>query len=239
MKRLPLLIVLLLATPIVFAQKKENVYTTVGGEAIFSFASINDGSNELGSVLRFSPVFNFQNNVHFDQSDNFGIFTGLNARNVGFIYDIPGTGTRKKHRTYTLGIPVAIKVGDLTNMFFYGGYEIEFPFNYKEKTFQNEEKVDKFSVWFSDRTPSVYHTVFGGIQFPGGANLKFKYYLTNFFNQGFTETDPVTGIKTQPYQNMKVNVFYFALSVTILKGKQFYYSKDAQARRLTTRDHIF
>ena len=129
MKRI-LPILLVFTTMLAGAQSK--VYSLVGGEMIFSFASIDDGANQPGSVLRFSPVFNFQNNVHFDKSDKFGFYTGVNFRNVGFIYDVPNTGTRKKYRTYNIGIPIALKFGEMTKGYFYAGYELEIPFNYKE-----------------------------------------------------------------------------------------------------------
>lgn len=41
----------------------------------------------------------------------------------------------------------------MQGMYVYGGYEFEMPFNYKEKRFENDEKVSKFNTWFSSRTP--------------------------------------------------------------------------------------
>lgn len=197
------------------AQKKK-VYYTTAGELIFSAAAINNNGNEGGSILRFSPFFNSQNHINKDLNSAFGVFTGLNLRNVGFIYEHADGNTRTKHRNYNIGIPAGIKLGNVDATFLYAGYEIEFPINYKEKTFVNEKRTDRFNVWFSKRVPSFYHTVMAGIQFKGGANLKFKYYLTGFFNKDFTET--INGIPMKPYANMDVHVFYVSLSFDMLRG---------------------
>jgi len=199
------------------AQTKQ-VYSTSGGELIFSFADINNQGDETGNIMRFSPFFNLQTNINYDVNNSFGLYTGLAIRNVGFIYDVPNSSTRMKYRNYTLGIPVGIKVGKMDGAFVYGGYEIEFPLNYKEKTFENEVREDKFNVWFSDRCPAFYNTVFLGVNLPYGANLKFKYYLTSFHNKDFEETKD--GVTTKPYEFLESNVFYFALSFDLFKNNQ-------------------
>src|SRR6185436_16490288 len=73
-----------------FSQSKENkskAYVTTGGELIFSFANAEQNGNSLGSVLRFSPIFNLQVMVNQDVNRNFGLFTGMSVRNVGYITD--------------------------------------------------------------------------------------------------------------------------------------------------------
>jgi len=207
------------------AQDAKKVYTTTSGELIFSLANITDNGNEEGSILRFSPVVNIQNWVNIDKTDNFGLFTGLSVRNVGFIYDVPGTSTRKKYRTYNLGIPVGVKIGNLSKSFLFAGYELEVPVNYKEKTFINEDKEDKDNIWFSNRVNTFNHSLMLGVQMPYGATLKFKYYLTNFFNKDYTATDS-QGVQFKPYANMDVNVFYFSLSFGLLKNTDFYYENN-------------
>lgn len=201
------------------AQKK--AYTTTSGELIFSEAKISAGGSDVSSILRFSPVFNFQNWVNFDQSDNFGLFIGTSFRNVGFIYDVPNSNLKKKIRTYNFGIPVGIKLGNLNGNFIYAGYELEIPINYKEKTFTNDSKTDKFNTWFSSRTNAFNSSVFVGLTLPHGASIKFKYYLTNFYNKSYSEKD-AQGNPVYPYQDLNVNVFYFSLNMFILKGAKFY-----------------
>ena len=200
-------------------------YSTSGGEAIFSWASVDDGGREGNVATRFSVFFHLQSMVNKDFSQNAGFYTGLTLRNIGFIYDDPNDlGIRKKFRSYNAGIPVGLKLGNMDEKFVFFGYELEIPINYKEKTFVNEKKEDKFDVWFSDRTPSLMHTAFVGFQGPSGVSLKFKYYLTPFFNQDFTET--IAGVNTQPYRGLEANVFYIALSFELFRNADFTYDKD-------------
>lgn len=201
-------------------QDNKKVYTTTSGELIFSFANIDYKGDETSSVLRFSPVVNIQNMVNIDKSEHFGIFTGLAIRNVGFIYDVPGTSTRMKYRTYNLGIPIGIKIGNLSDKFLFAGYELEIPVNFKEKEFIDENKT-KNSVWFSSQVNTFNHTLMAGVQLPYGATLKFKYYLTNFFNKNYTRSDG-----TKPYENSNYNIFYFSLSFALLKNADIYYNND-------------
>jgi hypothetical protein len=198
-----------------FGQTKK-WYPTSSGEIIFSAASIENKGNEGESVIRFSPVFNSQNYINRDIGEYFGFFSGLNIRNVGFIFkDEVGSG-RTKYRTYNLGVPVGIKLGNLKDNFLYGGYEIEFPFHYKEKRFVNEKKTEKFSVWFSKRVPAYYHSFILGLELKSGLNFKLKYYLTNFFNKDFSED--IGGQSVKIYENFDVNVLYFSLSVDMFKA---------------------
>ena len=69
---------------------------------------------------------------------------------------------------------------------------------------------------------SVYHTVFVGINGISGISVKFKYYLTEFFDQDFTEIN--NGVTTQPFDGFEVNPFHLAISFDLFKGKQFYYN---------------
>ncbi|HSG68692.1 MAG TPA: hypothetical protein VK994_08295 [Bacteroidales bacterium] len=205
-----------------FAQQNSKSYFTSGTEFIFSFASIDNNGNEGGNIMRFTGFLHLQGMYNYDFNQSFGLFTGLAIRNVGFIYDQPETGLRKKYRTYNLGIPVGFKLGSMGKTHLYAGYEIEFPTNYKEKTFINERKDDKFNVWFTKRVPVLYHTVLVGVQFRYGFNLKFKYYLTNFFNQSYSEINE-EGFEVFPYENVDVRVFYVSLSFNLFRNMDWSY----------------
>jgi len=214
------------------AQSK-NVYSVTSGEWFFSFANVKESGVEASSILRFSPVFNFQNLINYDMSDKFGLIAGLGFRNVGFIYDKPNSNERWKYRTYNIGIPIGFKIGDMNRSFLYAGYELEIPVNFKSKKFVNEDKTDKNSVWFSSQVTTFNSALFVGVQLPMGGNLKFKYYLSNFFNKDYTAQDS-NGNPYKPYQDMNVNVFYFSLNFFILKNTHFYYQKgdkSSTARR--------
>jgi hypothetical protein len=212
-------------TGTVYGQTK--YYTTSGGEMIFSFATIDDNGREESAVIRWSPFFNFQTMFNADFTPNFGLYGGLAVRNVGFIYDQyriydetnpdEYTTVKKKFRSYNVGVPVGFKVGDLKKFFLYGGYEVELPVNYKEMTFEGDRKADKFNVWFSKRQEQFQHGFLVGIQFPYGANIKFKYYLSNFHNQDFTD-----GNGNKPYAGLKSNVFYISFNADLFKNTKFY-----------------
>lgn len=213
-----LILAFLLINTAIKAQSK--LYVTGGPEVIFSLAEIDNSGISGGNVMRFAPFFNLQVNGNFDVGKHFGIIFGGAIRNVGLIYNLPDTNIKKKYRNYRFGIPVGIKLGRMNKFLFYGGYEIEFPFQYKEKTFVNNAKQDtKIVDWFTSRTPSYYHSVFVGVQFPYGFSLKFKYYFSEFFNQNFSDANG------KPYQGLKANVWYFSLNFAIFQNKHMLYKE--------------
>jgi hypothetical protein len=118
-----------------------------------------------------------------------------------------------------------VKLGNLNGRFLFAGYELEIPIHYKEKTFEDEDKTDKKTIWFSDRVNVFNHSVMAGIQLPYGATLKFKYYFTNFFNKDFKASDPNNpGEQYKPFEDFNVNIFYVSLNFGLLKNVDFYYN---------------
>ena len=204
------------------ASGQSKTYATSGLEVIFSFADIEQGGVSQSSTLRFAPVFNLSSMLNRDVTDRFGLFTGLAVRNVGYIFDnyddfAENATYKKKFRSYNLGVPVGIKIGDLDRMFLYAGYEVEVAFLYKEKTFEGGDKIDKITGWFSDRQDIFQHGFLVGVQLPKGANLKFKYYLSDFHNQDF-----VDGAGHKPYEGLNSQVFYFSLNMMIFRNTEIY-----------------
>ena len=205
---------------------QDNTYLTYGGEMIFSFASINDGE-EPGNIMRWTPWFNVQGMFNYDVGEKFGLFTGLAIRNVGYIYDNykimqndQEITVKKKFRTYNLGIPAGFKLGNLKKSFLYAGYEVEFPFHYKEKTFQDEQK-DKFGVWFSNRVEQFQHGALVGFQLPYGMNIKFKYYLSSFHNMDYAESDG-----NKPYADLNTNIFYFSFNYNLFRRDTYDFKSE-------------
>lgn len=199
-----------------FSQAK--TYFSSGLEMIFSLANINDNGNSPSSTLRWAPVFNLQSMVNADFNQHVGVFSGLAVRNVGYIYDHytdPSSENtyKKKFRSYNLAVPVGIKIGNLDKMFIYGGYEVELPFLYKEKTFDNGDKISKITGWFSNREQLFQHGFLVGVQFPYGLNLKFKYYVSEFHNEAYTD-----GSGNKPYAGLNSHVFFFSLSTYLFKN---------------------
>ena len=199
MKRNILILILALSIFTLKAQN-ENIYLSTGTEIIFSGADVYFNGTDVNTNARFTLFFHLQQQVDFDLTDNIGLYTGFAIRNVGLImedlyqnvgYNVDqlhpdyNKNTKIKHRSYSLGFPIAIKLGSLENNFFaYGGFEYEWMFHYKQKKFIDGEKY-KFKEWGSDRVNPWIPSWFVGVQFPGGFNLKFKYYLNDFLNQAF------------------------------------------------------
>ena len=218
MKKLLLPTLTLLLGIIAFkAQAQKDVYTVSSGEIIFSqsqaslsqeFLNNYGGAAIVGQNVRFTCFFHIGQYLHIDMSDRLGFFTGLGIRNVGMITHekLPNLGGNAidgynpgddytnyniVKRQYTLGLPLALKLGSFSKHFyFFGGAEIEWAFNYKQKywTDQNFDRSGdkvKFNDWFATQTDAFLPSVFGGVQFPGGMNLRFKYYLNDFLNQSY------------------------------------------------------
>lgn len=205
MKRILLTIFVLVASlNMAQSQSSSKSYTTYSGELIFSFADYKINNEQVNTPVRFTCFFHLGGYRHQDFTKNFGAYTGLAIRNVGFTSTV--TDTMVKRRQYTLGVPIALKLGDLGNdTYLFAGGEGELAFHYKEKTFYDDVKQKKEKAWFSNRTNLFLPSVFVGINFKGGANLKFKYYLQDFYNTSYT----TGGVKK--YENVtSSNMFYIS-----------------------------
>jgi len=222
MKRISILLAsLVLLTVTAFGQQKK-IYTHTGVEVIFAFADVEQNGTDYGTPLKFTPVINIETILNGDLSSHLGLFTGLAVRNVGYIfddyYDFAENATyQKKFRSYNLGVPLGFKIGDLKKLFFYAGYEAEVAFLYKEKTIEAGDRIDQIAEWFSDRQDIFQHSVLVGVQFPKGANLKFKYYISDFHNQDF-----VDATNHKPYEGLNSNVFYFSFNIMLFRNRKPY-----------------
>lgn len=195
-----------------YPKHREGVYVTHGGEGpLLSFGSMKDNGEHIRNIPRFTIFFNVGSNFNKDFSKNFGIFTGLNLKNIGLISK-PTDSLKLKQRVYTVGVPLGIKIGDVTggSFFFFAGGEIDLAINYKEKQFVDGDKVHKFNEWFSDRTPLLMPSLFAGIRVNPGFGLKVQYYPQNFFNQDFKTKDK-GGNTVYPYKNLEANLIFVTL----------------------------
>jgi hypothetical protein len=223
-------IIILTFTLAVFSLKAQNtdIYMSSGGEIILSGADVSFNGTDVNTNMRFTLFFHLQTQLNLDLSNNVGLYTGLAIRNVGLImedyyqnvgYDVDQTdpnynkNTKIKHRSYALGFPIAIKLGSFDDNFFaYGGLEYEWMFHYKQKKFIDGEKY-KFKEWTSDRVNPWLPSWFVGLQFPGGINLKFKYYMNDFLNKDFTGQD--FGVDVDYSQFESSGIWYISLSSMI------------------------
>ena len=213
------LIVILYSSLSVFSQDENKIYITYGPEAIMSFGLFDDNNNTTGTIMRFTPVFNFMINGNKDFGKHFGLTFGVAVHNSGFILNYSDTTLRYKFRTYNIGISLGVKLGNLDKGYFYIGYEPEFPVGYKEKKYIYMEE-SSFKEWFSERTPAVYHSVFVGYNFAPGVGVKIKYYFNEFFNRDFIDSNG-----NQPYKNLKANVLYIAFDFMLFQNNKFAFSK--------------
>jgi hypothetical protein len=212
LKSLPILVsFLMLAGSSLMAQI--NVHSYSSGEIIFSqsdasftqeFKDTYDGAQMIGNNVRFTMFFHFGHYWHLDFTNNIGLISGLGIRNVGMITDerlpqlVAGGSDEVTYqdykiirRQYTLGVPLMLKLGSFDKHFyFFGGAEMEFAFHFKQKywtgTTDRSGDKTKSTEWFSNRTPNFLPSVVGGVQLPGGLNVRFKYYLTDFLNHDYS-----------------------------------------------------
>ncbi len=191
-------------------QPGDAFYFTSGMEYILSFANVKYKGKSDGSALRFAPVFNIQGFFNYDINTYSGLIAGVAVHNVGFIYDFPDSDIRRKFRTYNIGIPLGVKLGNMDRSFLYAGYEMEIPVHYKEKLFVEGDKQSKKTAWFSQRVNPVQSALFVGVQLPYATNIRFKFYLSEFFNRDFTELDD--GVEIRPYEDLEARVFYISFS---------------------------
>jgi len=162
------------------------------------------------STPRFTGFVNIGVHINYDFSRHSGIYTGLGIKNIGFIEKFNNPDYTIKHRVYTIGVPLGLKLGDVR----YGSYLIvggglDLPFNYREKAFEKRSDKQKFNEWFSDRTPAVMPYVFVGVHLRPLLAFKLQYYPANFMNRDFT----VNGIK--PYQDYDVRLIMLTLGIDI------------------------
>lgn len=210
MKNSGLLLILIFITSISYSQKK---YFRTSGESIFTFSEVTNNNQSIDSRMRFSFFFHLSEYFNYDFSNSIGIYTGLGIRNIGMITN--ENNSTIKRRSYNAGIPLAIKLGKLNNnSFVFAGGEYEYLFHYKEKT-TNVKGKSVFRAWTSDATSTFLPSVFAGVQFKNGINLKFKYYLDNFLNTNYIEKVGNQAIK--PFENIKSQLFYISISLNLNK----------------------
>jgi hypothetical protein len=152
---------------------------------------------------------------HADFGKSLGMYTGLGIRNIGFIHRF-GDTLKIKQRVYALGVPLAVKIGNLAKgKYLAFGPELELFFHYKEKTFLHSEKR-KSSEWFSSRTELLHPSLFAEIGLGHGFYIRYRYYLTDFLKKADV-TFP--GNIRIPYYNNPSRLMYISLGMTVSKKK--------------------
>lgn len=203
-----------------YTSAARRTYFASSSEIIFSWGDVTaaavPGQTQIepNAILRFAPVLNFGEQFHYNFAKSVGLYTGLSVRNIGFINDLNDT-VKMKQRTYTMGVPLAIKLGDVNDgNYITLGAEAEFAFAYKQKVFVNGEK-NKTVEWFSDRTNIFLPSAFVELKAKSGVYLKFKYYLTDFLTEDNQKTN-VAGVDFIP---TKSTLMYLSIGFVIPDGR--------------------
>ena len=177
--------------------------------AMFSTATIKKESGGIEKnttgTLRFNMFTNIGFTFNFNTSRHFGIYTGVDLKNIGFIEKTDSFTI--KRRVYSLGVPLAIRIGKMTypewHILIGGGIDI--PFNYREKEYKERPHKTTFSEWFSERTPQVLPYVFIGTKLTSGISLKAQYYPGNFLDPGYTKDN------VKPYAGYNVHLILLTI----------------------------
>ncbi|MEN8156927.1 MAG: hypothetical protein ABFS10_08250 [Bacteroidota bacterium] len=225
--------VLILASVSLETSAQVNVYRSGGGEVILSGADVNftgvSNTTKVSTNPRFTVFLHIQQMYNLDLNNNIGFYAGAALRNVGLImedrYQYLGfvddtqenwdKDVKVKRRSYSLGFPIALKLGMIDKHYFiYAGGEYEWMFHYKQKLFVDDIKA-KEKEWGSDRVNPWNPSVFAGVQFPGGLNLKVKFYLKDFLNHDYVGKDFGQDVNYSQFES--TGIWYISLAMVINK----------------------
>jgi len=235
--RSALIVVAITALLSINASAQVDIYRSGGGEIIFSGADVqfDNGTSivDVNTRTRFTLFLHLQQWANFDINNHFGFLAGASIRNVGMIVEdyyqnvgfsnIDDThqhwnkNTKIKRRSYALGFPLGIKIGDFDkNYFFYAGGEYEWMFHFKQKQFLDDVK-SKYTQWNSPRVTTWNPSLFAGMQFPGGFNLKFRYYMKDFLDTSFQGEDFGQAVDYSQFKS--TGIWYISIGI-MLNNKQ-------------------
>lgn len=172
------------------------------------------------NVVRFSMFLHIEQEFHYNFTKHIGFYSGIALKNIGFInrFKVGDETVKLKQRSYSIGIPVAIKVGNLQKMYVTLGAEPELMFAYKRKIFFDGDKSKK-SQWFSNDVNLFNPSVFAELNFRTGGYFKVAYYLSDFLankTQSFALPGTATNVS---YRIESSQLFYVALGTRIKNMK--------------------
>lgn len=180
---------------------------------ILSAARIDPKAANQSQALRLSLWFNFGFTYNYNFCKSFGMYTGFDLKNIGYIdkTTILGTGEyTSKRRVYTLGMPLGFRLGNMKKRdYFFAGGGLDLAFHYKEKRWlESRSNKIKFSEWFSSRNETFMPYIFAGFAYRG-TTIRFQYYPGSFMNQDYTID--LNGSPVKPYSGSKVNLMLLSI----------------------------
>jgi hypothetical protein len=196
-------------------------YKNYISDFIFSSAWVDSDPSTVNPKLRFSLFYHTGLQRHYKFNNAIGFYTGFSIRNIGFISEENDTTFRR--RTYNLGIPLALKLGKLSEFkFLFLGAEAEYAFHFKEKTYLGGNKILKSSDWFSQRNEPFQLSVFTGYSINKHTEVILKYYVTPFLNTNYFKGG------TPIYADKDVHIFYVSLNIKLGTEKPGEKKKDIE-----------
>lgn len=177
-----------------------------------AFTDLKSSNSSIGTP-RFTAFLHLGTTAHINFNSNFGLFSGLGIKNIGFIEKFNNSDSTVKRRVYTIGLPLGIKIGNMFGNYAMIGGGVDFPFHFKEKGFVKRSNKVKEGEWFGQQTPSIMPYVFVGAHFRPGINVKLQYYPTNFLNPDYQKT--VNNITYKPYDGYNINLAMVTLGIDI------------------------
>jgi len=205
---------MLLSMPLLSKAQVKKPYLSSGWEFIFAFADYQKGPLYYDTPMRFSLFFHSESLVNYDVNKYFGLASGLAIRNIGFRTRNEQLNSDIRRRSYTLGVPAMVKIGDMKERkYAFVGLSYELAFHYKYKRYEGGNRVERESTWFSREVNRILPTAFAGFQYKSGY-IKFQYYLEDFLN-----IDYLSNAGVRPYQNTKSRIFLVSIASNIVKKK--------------------
>ena len=117
--------------------------------------------------------------LHYNPSKYVGTYAGMDGARMCMKNQVGNV--LLKHKAYALGALVAIKLGDVENMWYVApGIGDDVTFHYKVKEYVNGKKIGKQSSWFPSELYTTHPSVFLHINFGGKADFKGSYYFKNY-----------------------------------------------------------
>jgi hypothetical protein len=199
-----LFFVLVCITSLLPAQEEEPVvkfrrsYFAFATELIFSMGSLGDvtitppqhGPQNTSKIStsrpspRFSLFLHLGEQFHYNFSQSAGFYTGISLRNTGMINRLNDT-IRIKQRVYSLGIPLAFKLGNMgKRIYVAAGAELELFFHFKQRSYlgtgRGRKQDQVIREWLSSRHELFNPAVFMEFNFGKGSYIRLKYYLNPF-----------------------------------------------------------
>ncbi len=192
------------------------------GEFIFSHGNEVSNKTAADNITRVSGFFNWSAQRHYNFNARLGLYSGAGVRNIGLIGKLPtpeNDDVKIKQRAYALGIPLALKLGDMVKGNYLAlGAEMEYMLHYKRKIFYRDG-FSKSSDWFPSQVRAFSPSLFTEIRFHNGTFLRFRYYIFDFLTGRRDDFFlPETGV-LMPFSPDESRLFYFSIG-TAFKVKR-------------------